>query len=274
MENLRNESVEPGRGRGFTKTPISVSRDSSLSLGARVLYSILQSYCILESDKAWPSVEKLGQHLGVGKRQVQILTKELAEAGLITVQYQIGPKGCNVYTLSTPPIYISGGANPITPPAKFKSGGGDLNHPRIRFKNQNHDDEDESDLSTLSEESAQADIEQLTDISGYVALLEGPGLFDNVTAGILARKALRYKRSVTQLADLIDYSTGHGINNPAGWLRRVIENNQYPDTKPQRPAQQINKNVDKFARFAPGQVDHWRACEYQRRGETCQCEKL
>ncbi|WP_192964450.1 helix-turn-helix domain-containing protein [Phycobacter azelaicus] len=51
----------------------------------------------------WPSVASLARDCSCGVRTVQGVLKELEKRGLISVERNAGPKGCNVYRLTLPP---------------------------------------------------------------------------------------------------------------------------------------------------------------------------
>lgn len=51
----------------------------------------------------WPSVQKIADDVCCSVRKVQGVLKELEERGLISVERNAGPKGCNLYRLTLPP---------------------------------------------------------------------------------------------------------------------------------------------------------------------------
>lgn len=51
----------------------------------------------------WPSVQKIADDVCCSVRKVQGVLKELEKRGLIIVERNAGPKGCNLYRLTLPP---------------------------------------------------------------------------------------------------------------------------------------------------------------------------
>jgi DNA-binding transcriptional MocR family regulator len=51
----------------------------------------------------WPSVQKIADDVCCSVRKVQGVLRELEERGLISVERNAGPKGCNLYRLTLPP---------------------------------------------------------------------------------------------------------------------------------------------------------------------------
>lgn len=74
--------IEVTTGWNFVQIPADLLKDSSLSIGARFLFSLLA--CFANSDKkAWPSEETLAEHVGVTTRTVRNYLNELKEHGWI-----------------------------------------------------------------------------------------------------------------------------------------------------------------------------------------------
>lgn len=86
--------------RGFTQMPNIVLRNPRLSHGVKVAYALLLSYA-WQADEAHPGQMLLGDHLGIGERQVRNLIRELEDLGLITTE-QRGLGRTNVYWIEDP----------------------------------------------------------------------------------------------------------------------------------------------------------------------------
>ena len=67
---------------GFTQIPNYVLRDHSLSLGARLAYTMLLSYAWQES-RCFPGQARLATDLGVDERSVRRYLVELREKGYV-----------------------------------------------------------------------------------------------------------------------------------------------------------------------------------------------
>src|SRR5919202_1150184 len=75
-----NGSDQPN---GFTQVPNAMLK-ANLSHGARLLYSILLSYC-WQKDDCFPSYDTLMQDMHCHSQALRSYIKELTEHGLITV---------------------------------------------------------------------------------------------------------------------------------------------------------------------------------------------
>jgi hypothetical protein len=88
---IENEALR----HGFTQIPNYVLRDGSLSLGARLIYTMLLSYAWQEK-KCFPGQAKLATDLGVDERSVRRYLAELRESGYVDWK-QRGLGKTNVY---------------------------------------------------------------------------------------------------------------------------------------------------------------------------------
>ena len=80
--------------KGFTQVDNAILRGEShpgLSHGARYFYFLLLSFCWGDKQTCWPGQRRLGEAMGVGRRQLRNYAKELEAAGLIQVQRNIRP---------------------------------------------------------------------------------------------------------------------------------------------------------------------------------------
>ena len=80
---------------GFTQIPNYVLRDRSLSLGARLTYTMLLSYAWQES-RCFPGQARLAADLGVDERSVRRYLVELRESGYVDWR-QLGFGKPNLY---------------------------------------------------------------------------------------------------------------------------------------------------------------------------------
>ncbi|MDU1413479.1 MAG: helix-turn-helix domain-containing protein [Clostridium sp.] len=71
---------------GFTNVNNDVMTSSKLSVGARTLYFILNSYCFGNKTECFPSQKTLSKALGKSVRTVQRYLIELKENGLIAIK--------------------------------------------------------------------------------------------------------------------------------------------------------------------------------------------
>ncbi len=86
-----------GQQNGFTQVPNAILK-ANLSLGARMLYSILLSYCY-HKDYCYPSYETLMQDLHCRSQALRKYITELTKHGLITV-VRLGQGSTNRYYLT------------------------------------------------------------------------------------------------------------------------------------------------------------------------------
>ncbi len=86
-----------GQPIGFTQVPNAILK-ANLSLGARLLYSILLSYCY-KKDYCYPSYETLMKDLDCGSQALSSYIKELIKHGLIAVIHR-GYGKTNLYQLT------------------------------------------------------------------------------------------------------------------------------------------------------------------------------
>lgn len=86
-----NEPSPVTQNNQFSITPRVVSV-SSVSVGAKALYSLLAQYAGV-SERAWPSRALLAQNLGVSVRTVSNYTKELVDAGFVAIKPRMNSQG-------------------------------------------------------------------------------------------------------------------------------------------------------------------------------------
>ena len=88
---IENEALR----HGFTQIPNYVLRDGSLSLGARLIYTMLLSYAWQEK-RCFPGQARLAADLGVDERSVRRYLAELRESGYVDWK-QRGLGKTNIY---------------------------------------------------------------------------------------------------------------------------------------------------------------------------------
>lgn len=110
-------SFSPGSG-GFTVVPNSVLRDSTFTVPARFLYTLLRSYA-WQSDSCFPGQEGLAEVMGLTDRQVRTHLEALRQAGLVTTARR--PGGGLLYTIHDPDRKPTSGATGSPLPEKKDS---------------------------------------------------------------------------------------------------------------------------------------------------------
>lgn len=96
-KNLFLETENPILRDGFTQVPNFVLRESNLSVGAKIAYSLFLSYA-WHKDSCFPGQDRLAEDMGLSRVRVTQLTAELEQAGLITIQRR-GQGKTNIYTV-------------------------------------------------------------------------------------------------------------------------------------------------------------------------------
>ncbi len=86
-----------------------VTFDEKLSIGARLVYSMLDEYA-REKGECFPSQKKLVERSGIPKRSLQRYIAELARAGMVE-PYRVTPGGANHYRLYHAPTVALPRAN-------------------------------------------------------------------------------------------------------------------------------------------------------------------
>jgi len=96
-QNIILKGFDPVSSQGFTQVPNFILRSKTLSVGAKLTYSMLLSYA-WQNDFSFPGQEKLAEDMGSGKRSVVRYIDELAKAGAVTIERR-GLNKTNIYTL-------------------------------------------------------------------------------------------------------------------------------------------------------------------------------
>jgi hypothetical protein len=82
--NIELATLDPVARGGFTQVPNFILRDSSLSLGAKVSYSMFLHFDWY-NEGCFPGQDTLAKHMGMSVSRVNEYIKELEAAGLIEI---------------------------------------------------------------------------------------------------------------------------------------------------------------------------------------------
>src|SRR5260221_1115638 len=82
--NIELGALDPVAGGGFTQVPNFILRDGTLSLGAKVAYSMFLHFDWY-NEGCFPGQDKLAQHMGMSISRVNEYIKELEAAGLVDI---------------------------------------------------------------------------------------------------------------------------------------------------------------------------------------------
>ena len=82
--NIELATLDPVARGGFTQVPNFILRDGTLSLGAKVAYSMFLHFA-WNNDSCFPGQDRLAQHMGMSVSRVNEYIKELEAAGLIEI---------------------------------------------------------------------------------------------------------------------------------------------------------------------------------------------
>lgn len=77
----------------YVQTAADIIRDRTLSVNARVIYSILATYCTEKDRTCTPTLSELLQCSGMGKNTFYRYMKELEQRGIVKKEYvRTGPR--------------------------------------------------------------------------------------------------------------------------------------------------------------------------------------
>ena len=82
--NIELATLDPVARGGFTQVPNFILRDGTLSLGAKVAYSMFLHFA-WNNDSCFPGQDRLAEHMGMSVSRVNEYIKELEAAGLIEI---------------------------------------------------------------------------------------------------------------------------------------------------------------------------------------------
>src|SRR3954471_12019441 len=98
--NIVLATTDPVAQGGFSMVPNFILKDPTLSLGAKVTYSMFICYA-WQNDYCFPGQETLAQDMGMSRSRVTEFIGQLEEAGLISIERR-GLGMTNIYTLHFP----------------------------------------------------------------------------------------------------------------------------------------------------------------------------
>lgn len=82
--NIELATLDPVARGGFTQVPNFILRDGTLSIGAKVAYSMFLHFA-WNNDSCFPGQDRLAQHMGMSVSRVNEYIKQLEAAGLIEI---------------------------------------------------------------------------------------------------------------------------------------------------------------------------------------------
>ncbi len=82
--NIELVTLDPVARGGFTQVPNFILRDGTLSLGAKVAYSMFLHFDWY-NEGCFPGQDTLAQHMGMSVSRVNEYIKELEAAGLVDI---------------------------------------------------------------------------------------------------------------------------------------------------------------------------------------------
>jgi hypothetical protein len=82
--NIELATADPVARGGFTQVPNFILCDSTLSLGAKVAYSMFLHFA-WNNESCFPGQDRLAQHMGMSMPRVNEFIRELKEAGLVEI---------------------------------------------------------------------------------------------------------------------------------------------------------------------------------------------
>ena len=82
--NIELAKLDPVARGGFTQVPNFILRDGTLSLGAKVAYSMFLHFDWYNQG-CFPGQDRLAQHMGMSVSRVNDYIKELERAGLVEI---------------------------------------------------------------------------------------------------------------------------------------------------------------------------------------------
>src|SRR5437764_14974174 len=96
--NIELATLDPVARGGFTQVPNFILRDGTLSLGAKVAYSLFLHFA-WNNDSCFPGQDRLAEHMGMSVSRVNEYVKELEAAGLIEITRR-GQGKTNLYKVN------------------------------------------------------------------------------------------------------------------------------------------------------------------------------
>ena len=96
--NIELATLDPVARGGFTQVPNFILRDGTLSLGAKVAYSMFLHFA-WNNESCFPGQDRLAQHMGMSVPRVNEYIKALKDAGLIEITRR-GQGKTNLYRVN------------------------------------------------------------------------------------------------------------------------------------------------------------------------------
>jgi len=96
--NIELATADPVARGGFTQVPNFILRDPTISLGAKVAYSMFLHFA-WNNDSCFPGQDRLAGHMGMSVSRVNEYIKELEAAGLIEITRR-GQGRTNLYKVN------------------------------------------------------------------------------------------------------------------------------------------------------------------------------
>src|ERR1700693_2143035 len=82
--NIELATLDPVARGGFTQIPNFILRDGTLSLGAKVAYSMFLHFA-WNNESCFPGQDRLAQYMGMSVSRASFFIKELEAAGLVEI---------------------------------------------------------------------------------------------------------------------------------------------------------------------------------------------
>ena len=92
------KGFDPVAAEGFTQVPNMILKNSKISAGAKLVYSLLLSYA-WHNDSCFPGQERLSSDCGKTQQWVSFQMKELEDNGFLEIKRR-GQGKTNIYILT------------------------------------------------------------------------------------------------------------------------------------------------------------------------------
>jgi DNA-binding transcriptional regulator YhcF (GntR family) len=238
---IENEALR----KGFTVIPNFILRNPSLSIGARMMYTLLLSYAWQEGS-CFPGQKRIARELGIKERMVRYYLTELQNSGFVEAKRR-GLGKTNIYVLKDkedPDRQNIAGLDrqPITSPERQNVA----------------DEENTVQNDTINNNSGGEDA---TDVA---VSLERVGVDKKASQRLIEHYSPDRIRQKIDYYDYEDATNPGKIKNPAAYVRKAIEEDWGPPTgyksKAQREAEQAQIEERRQRLAAAGAVPErvWR----------------
>lgn len=224
---VENEALR----KGFTIIPNYILRDPSVSVGAKIIYTLLLSYAWQEGS-CFPGQLRLANDLGLKERMVRYYLTELKTQGFIDIRRR-GQGRTNVYVIKdmradrqsiayqngrkSDRQYIAGQERqPITGQER-----------QYIAYNKDTVYKDEEATKTQQQQPTGTKAED----PDVVVVLVQKGMTKTVAKKLAAQYPEEYIRLKIESLDYLQETTPDQVKEPAAWLRRAIEQDWKPPAK-------------------------------------------